>query len=349
MTHSADLYLFGNPRNTDSADSNPRIRFHFGAEIPAQQATSEQLNRLAGESRAEHVGFQNASHPLSATVLDRALSLLKEQRETTAVLITQKSPSSPFGFFNDLPLSLALLIEPPETGGTLLFRKSAFGTENPFSGSSNPIWQRLIQRSQESIAVICSETSVSEEVSEDAVNLLPELAPQSPGREKDWLLAHLENLQPEQLVSPIRSGADATAVIAGLLQIHDYLDASHTVSQSIEGEGRSVAGDYWHGIMHRREPDDSNAKYWFRRVGEHPIFGSLAEAAGEIFRSSPNPELESWSARCLGDKGWDPSAFIDFCSEGRRAKNAGLGVIARRIQWVEMLLLLKQTYEDAST
>src|SRR5437899_244778 len=43
---------------------------------------------------------------------------------------------------------------------------------------------------------------------------------------------------------------------------HDYLDESHTISQNIPG----ADGGFLHGIMHRREPDYPNAKYWFRRV-----------------------------------------------------------------------------------
>ncbi len=60
---------------------------------------------------------------------------------------------------------------------------------------------------------------------------------------------------------------------AGLWLLAGNLDESHQISQSIE----SPEGSFWHGIMHRREGDFWNAKYWFRRVGRHPVLSELAK------------------------------------------------------------------------
>ncbi|MBT3911819.1 MAG: hypothetical protein HOF22_01330, partial [Verrucomicrobia bacterium] len=71
------------------------------------------------------------------------------------------------------------------------------------------------------------------------------------------------------------SGESADLAKAAALLWHDHLDESHTVSQDIG----SADGSFLHGIMHRREPDYPNAKYWFRRVGDHPCFPALASEA----------------------------------------------------------------------
>jgi hypothetical protein len=175
---------------------------------------------------------------------------------------------------------------------------------------------------------------------------LPALAPS--GTSRGWLLQQIQALRPQDLVPEASSPPDAVALQAGLLQLHDALDASHSLSQGIEGRGRHQAGDYWHGIMHRREPDDSNAKYWFRQLGAHPVFDELASAADAILTRCESPDAARWRERLGTPSSWDAFAFVDLCSRCRRSADGGLETAVRRIQLVEMLLLLIQTWRDAT-
>lgn len=146
---------------------------------------------------------------------------------------------------------------------------------------------------------------------------------------------------------PVASRTDLQAVRAGLLQMHDRLDESHEVSQSIEGEGRRAAGDYWHAIMHRREPDYDNAQYWFRRVGRHPLHRDLLAFAASVLSQSARDLGETWGPKLGIGAEWNSVGFVEMCEQSARDEDGPLGRAARRIQWHEMLLLLRSTCEDA--
>ncbi len=61
--------------------------------------------------------------------------------------------------------------------------------------------------------------------------------------------------------------------ISGLWLLAGDIDRSHTLSQDIINR----EGSFLHAMMHRREGDFSNAKYWFNRVGKHPVIDQLQE------------------------------------------------------------------------
>ena len=67
-------------------------------------------------------------------------------------------------------------------------------------------------------------------------------------------------------------------VRGGLFYALDALDEGHRIFQ----EDHTTPGSYWHGMMHRREGDFDNARYWFRRAGELPIAAGLHAAAARV-------------------------------------------------------------------
>jgi hypothetical protein len=71
----------------------------------------------------------------------------------------------------------------------------------------------------------------------------------------------------------------------GMLYAANVLGKAHELFQSSD----SSEGAYWHGMLHRREGDFSNAMYWVHRAGRIPALAEL--------------------------EGFSPAAFIAECAE----------------------------------
>ena len=177
---------------------------------------------------------------------------------------------------------------------------------------------------------------------------LPELLSSPPRHELDWLFAELRLARLSDLCGHANSSAEATAVLAGLWLLHGDGDASHRQSQSIEDEGRHRCGNFWHAIMHRQEPDYGNSKYWFRRVGQPEFLAELAQRADELIAADGSDSARRWRTK-LGLPGrWDSLAFVDWCEAAARDTDASQTKLVRRIQFIEMHLLLRASYADAT-
>ncbi|MBI3411581.1 MAG: hypothetical protein HY040_24900 [Planctomycetes bacterium] len=175
--------------------------------------------------------------------------------------------------------------------------------------------------------------------------LYPErLQPLGPGNPNLEAKPRLESLMVESAFAPaqVKRTHPAEACLAGLWLYHDFLEESHKRSQDLA----SVEGSYWHGMMHRREPDYANAKYWFRRVGRHPVFESLHKAAAELAAQSDLlGQPPAWKALVRAEE-WDPCAFIDWC-ERSKVEEGEAELLCRRMQQREWELLFDHCFRMA--
>ncbi|MBI1803372.1 MAG: hypothetical protein HY033_09000 [Ignavibacteriae bacterium] len=127
----------------------------------------------------------------------------------------------------------------------------------------------------------------------------------------------------------------ARLCLAGLWLLYDHLDECHSIAQSIE----TSDGSYWHAIMHRREGDFSNSKYWYHRVGDHPIFPALLEETTRLVGGVGVLPL-------FLETHWDPFAFVDLVGRTFRGQSNS-EKLCRDIQQTEWQLLFDHCYRKA--
>jgi hypothetical protein len=126
---------------------------------------------------------------------------------------------------------------------------------------------------------------------------------------------HLVGLTADTILTvPVSSRDDAEGLLAALWLWHDFLDESHTLSQSIH----TPTGSFWHAIMHRREGDFSNAKYWYARCRNHPALAVVLQRAGES---------------------WEPNRFVDLVEQVHENPSDPLHARAIELQRIEWAAL----------
>tara|TARA_B100000945_G_scaffold307763_1_gene296613 strand:+ start:42 stop:611 length:570 start_codon:yes stop_codon:yes gene_type:complete len=127
----------------------------------------------------------------------------------------------------------------------------------------------------------------------------------------------------------------AAGCISAVWLWNDFLDESHTISQEVH----TTTGSFWHGIMHRRECDYSNSKYWFRKVGYHEVFDLIAQQAVALAGGVDKYNL-------LDAGNWDPFGFVDLCQQAGRG-NKSLLTYCQAVTRVEWELLFDYCYSRA--
>jgi hypothetical protein len=161
------------------------------------------------------------------------------------------------------------------------------------------------------------------------------------GRPDKDFFPQLEALADPAAFAPhkVRDPHLADACRAGLFLYHDFLDEAHQISQDLH----TAEGSYWHALVHRREPDFDNSKYWFRRVGAHPVYAALCEHGARLAAAEKHPAAAEFLTT---QKAWEPYAFVDLCEAALKEREPCMR-LCQLVQQAEWELLFDHCYRGA--
>lgn len=95
------------------------------------------------------------------------------------------------------------------------------------------------------------------------------------------------------------TGLPHARLLALALCWHDHWDESHAICQAHEGD-KDI--DFVHMVLHRREPDAPNCRYWIAQAGWHPVYEALPKVAKKIGHADLAPTGR-----------WNPELFLERC------------------------------------
>jgi len=90
--------------------------------------------------------------------------------------------------------------------------------------------------------------------------------------------------------------AESYNLLALLHLLNDDLDAAHKLVQAHEDDSTA---NYIHQLVHRREGDWSNTRYWVSKTGAHPFYvelgqGTARERVDRCQSGAPSAAADSW-------------------------------------------------------
>jgi hypothetical protein len=123
---------------------------------------------------------------------------------------------------------------------------------------------------------------------------------------------------------------EAPPVALGLALLwHDHWDAAHAIAQSDEGEPDH---DFLHAMIHRREGDFGNARFWLRETETHPCHDVIASRA-ESFLTS-----DSLRSAFTIDGRWNARAYLDAVrKQSKGNQDSSQEILLRNLQGAEMI------------
>ena len=261
-----------------------------------------------------------------------------------------------FSLIGILGLRIATLLAPPWKASALLIRSDVMHGLGAYRHIDQQVWEHDIRLAERKIKIELLEEDLAiwNVDSDPDGNLQRDLFPS--GVRQTFLKQHLDRVNPETLISGSAASSDNQTLLQAALHLYnDDLDASHSICQSFDRE--CAPASFWHGLIHRREPDFRNAKGWFGRSEKWEGLLQIRDGVQDVLeRILLMPEYGTSRdtafalKRHLDAEGvWDSAHFVDMveANQEREEIDEMEGLFLREIQEAEMISALDWSHRCA--
>ena len=144
-------------------------------------------------------------------------------------------------------------------------------------------------------------------------------------------------------------------MLAGLYEKNDDLETCHALCQEAGRKADCPEASYWHGIVHRRELDFSNARGWFQKTTDLSVLSEIhREVCAFLPRALQVPnygaarEVALRFLQHLQSHGtWDALYFVDLCEACVKGGTEEERRLLEEVQEIEFNTLFDWTYRMA--
>jgi len=252
-------------------------------------------------------------------------------------------------------LRVGAMIRPPWGPGAMMVHREASEKLGSFRYVDEVLWEYALRMADKGLEpdLIDEELAVWQ-TDADAIGP-PRRGLIADGVRTAFLKQQLDRADPLCLAGEDCNLPNARLLLAGLHLMNDDLAACHTICQAVGLETGSEASSYWHGIVHRREPDFDNARGWFRKAEGFGGLLPIREAVMRVLQDAlqmpeyGNARESAFTLiRILQESGtWNAVDLVEMCEAAREEEGGPMTRLLEEVQEAEMAAAFDWTYGEA--